>query len=555
MKNDIEIAQESKLEHIDIIARRAKIKKDYLYHFGNDKAKIDLKIMNELNGFKDGKLILVTAINPTKAGEGKSTTTVGLVDGLNAINKNTIGCLREPSLGPVFGLKGGATGGGYAQVVPMEDINLHFTGDMHAITTANNLISACLDNSIYQGNPLNINPEKVVWKRCIDMNDRCLRDITIGQKKKTNGVERQDGFLITVASEIMAILCLSKDLNDFIQKVSKCIVAYDMNDNPILVKDLEIEGALGVVMKDAIKPNLVQTLEHNPVLIHGGPFANIAHGCNSMIATKMALKLGDYVVTEAGFGADLGAEKFCDIKCRKAEIKPNAVVVVATVRALKSHGGQDNSKLKEENLEALELGMENLKKHLESIDEYNLPKVVAINKFVTDTQNEINFIKKWCEEIGVAVVLANGWASGSRGMTDLAAKVVELCEKDNDFKYLYEDSASIKDKISKIATKIYGADGVDYSEEALTALAKIEKLNVSDMSICMAKTPVSLSDNPKLIGRPKDFKIHVKDLKIANGAGFIICYTGNVLTMPGLPKIPAANNMGIDEKGNSYGLF
>jgi len=455
----------------------------------------------------------------------------------------------------VFGLKGGATGGGYAQVVPMEDINLHFTGDMHAITTANNLISAVLDNSIYQGNPLNIDPNRVVWKRCLDMNDRGLRDITIGQGKPTNGIERKDGFIITVASEVMAVLCLSNNLNEFIQQIGECIVAYTYDNQIVKVKDLEVQGAIGVIMKDAMNPNLVQTLEHTPFLIHGGPFANIAHGCNSIIATKMALKLADYVVTEAGFGADLGAEKFLDIKCRKAKIKPNAVVIVATCRALKLHAGVDAKNLVEENIEAIKQGICNLEKHIDSISKYQVPFIVALNKFATDTHEEILTVLNWCKERNIPCEVSNAWEQGSKGTIDLASKVIELCEKDNDFKYLYEDEETIEDKIAIISREIYGASGVEYTEEALKQLEEIKKLELTNLPICMAKTPLSLSDNAKLIGRPTDFNIHVKDLKLSLGAGFIVVYTGNVLTMPGLPKKPAAINMGVDEKGNTYGLF
>ena len=555
MKTDIQIAQENQLEEIDLIARKAKIAKEFLCHYGKYKAKVDLSIMSKVGYSKNGKLILVTAINPTKAGEGKSTTTVGLADGLNALNKAVIGCLREPSLGPVFGLKGGAAGGGHAQVVPMEDINLHFTGDMHAITTANNLISAVLDNSIYQGNPLNINPERVVWKRCLDMNDRTLRSITIGQDKKTNGVERKDGFIITVASEIMAILCLSDDLQDFVAKVKECVVAYTNDDKLVKVKDLEIEGALGVIMKDAINPNLVQTLEHTPMLIHGGPFANIAHGCNSAIATKLALKLADYVVTEAGFGADLGAEKFLDIKCRSAELTPNAIVLVTTCRAMKLHSGMDTEDLNNENVEAVLEGTCNLQKHVESIQKYKVPFIIAINRFTNDSIDEIRALKKWCLDHNYECEISNAWEQGSKGTVDLAEKVIELCEKENSFEYLYQLEDSVENKILTISREIYGASDVEYSDEALKQLEEIKELGYTNLPICMAKTPASLSDNAKLVGRPTDFNIHVKEMKLSLGAGFIVVYTGNVLTMPGLPKRPSALNMGVDEKGSTYGLF
>ena len=543
------------MEKIDVIAAKAHIDADYLEMYGNHKAKVNLKLMEDLAQKPDGKLILVTAITPTKAGEGKSTTTIGLVDGLSQINKNVMGCLREPSLGPVFGLKGGATGGGMAQVVPMEEINLHFTGDMHAITTTNNLISAVLDNNIYQGNPLNIDPSKVVWKRCLDMNDRTLRSITIAQEKKTNGVERKDGFVITVATEVMAILCLSKDLKDFEKKISEAIVAYTYDDQPVTVGDLNVAGALAVVMKEAIKPNLVQTLEKTPVLIHGGPFANIAHGCNSIIATRMALKLADYVVTEAGFGADLGAEKFMDIKCRKAEIKPNAVVVVATVRALKMHGGMDKNELTHENIPALLEGVKNLERHIQSIKEYGVPYVVAINKFAKDTPAEVKALFDWCNEHGHPVVESDAWASGGKGAVDLAQKVVELCEQPSHYKPLYDLDQSLESKIETIVTKIYGGKSVIYSEEAQQQLERFTAMGWDKLPVCMAKTPSSLSDDDKLIGRPENFDIHVKELRISKGAGFVVVLTGNIMTMPGLPKVPAALNMGVDESGESYGIF
>ena len=555
MKTDLQIAQENVMEKIDVIAAKAHIDADYLEMYGNHKAKVNLKLMEDLAQKPDGKLILVTAITPTKAGEGKSTTTISLVDGLSQINKNVMGCLREPSLGPVFGLKGGATGGGMAQVVPMEEINLHFTGDMHAITTTNNLISAVLDNSIYQGNPLNIDPSKVVWKRCLDMNDRTLRSITIAQEKKTNGVERKDGFVITVATEVMAILCLSKDLKDFEKKISEAIVAYTYDDQPVTVGDLNVAGALAVVMKEAIKPNLVQTLEKTPVLIHGGPFANIAHGCNSIIATRMALKLADYVVTEAGFGADLGAEKFMDIKCRKAEIKPNAVVVVATVRALKMHGGMDKNELTHENIPALLEGVKNLERHIQSIKEYGVPYVVAINKFAKDTPAEVKALFDWCNEHGHPVVESDAWASGGKGAVDLAQKVVELCEQPSHYKSLYDLDQSLESKIETIVTKIYGGKSVIYSEEAQQQLERFTAMGWDKLPVCMAKTPSSLSDDDKLIGRPENFDIHVKELRISKGAGFVVVLTGNIMTMPGLPKVPAALNMGVDESGESYGIF
>lgn len=555
MNTDLQIAQAAYLENIHMIAEKAGIAENYLELYGNDKAKVKDELMDAVSERPDGKLILVTAINPTKAGEGKSTTTIGLADGLASEGKNVMACLREPSLGPVFGLKGGATGGGYAQVVPMESINLHFTGDMHAITSANNLIAAVLDNSIYQGNPLNIDPEKVVWKRCMDMNDRTLRSITIAQEKKTNGVERKDGFVITVATEVMAILCLSKDIHDFEERISKCIVAYTYDGQPVTVKDIKAEGAATVLMKDAIKPNLVQTLEHTPVFIHGGPFANIAHGCNSVIATKTALKLADYVVTEAGFGADLGAEKFLDIKCRAAGLKPDAVVIVATVRALKMHGGVEAEDLGEENVDAMLKGAENLAKHIDSITKFGVPYVVAINKFAKDTPSEVDALLSWCEENNHPVALADGWAKGGAGMKELADLVVEACDKENSFHHLYDVNSSIEEKINTIATEIYGADGVEFSDEAKEKIALFEKFGWDHMPVCMAKTPNSLTDDAKIKGRPTGFTIHVRDLNVSAGAGFVVAYTGNIMTMPGLPKVPAAVNMGIDEQGETYGLF
>ncbi len=555
MNNDLTIAQAAKLEDIFTIADRAGIDRKYLEPYGNDKAKVSLKIHDEIGSRPDGKLVLVTAITPTKAGEGKSTTTIGLADGLSKIGKKAMACLREPSLGPVFGLKGGAAGGGYAQVVPMEEINLHFTGDMHAITTCNNLIAAVLDNSIYQGNELNIDPEQVVWKRCMDMNDRTLRDITIAQNKKTNGVERKDHFVITVASEVMAVLCLSENLKDFQNRISECIVAYTYDHKPVTVKDLKVDGAAAVVMKEAIKPNLVQTLEHTPVLIHGGPFANIAHGCNSIIATKTALKLADYVVTEAGFGADLGAEKFFDIKCRTAGLKPDAVVIVATVRALKMHGGVAQEDLEKENVEAMLAGASNLEKHIDSISQYHVPYIVAINKFAKDTPAEVEALLNWCREKGYPVEESDGWAKGGEGTKELASHVVKLCDEPNAFAPLYDVNDSIENKISLIAQKIYGADGAEFSPEAEEKIAFYKEQGWDHLPICMAKTQSSLSDNPDLKGRPTGFVIHVRDLSISKGAGFIVAYTGSILTMPGLPKDPAALHMGIDENGNSYGIF
>ena len=555
MNNDLKIAQAAVLEDIYTIADKAGIDRKYLIPYGNDKAKVSLKIADEIGDRPDGKLILVTAINPTKAGEGKSTTTIGLADGMNKIGKKVMACLREPSLGPVFGLKGGAAGGGYAQVVPMEAINLHFTGDMHAITTATNLIAAMLDNSIYQGNPLNIDPARVEWKRCLDMNDRTLRTITIAQEKATNGVERKDHFVITVATEIMAILCLSKDLDDFRERVARCIVAYTYDNKPVTVKDIEADGAAAVVMKDAIQPNLVQTLEHTPVFVHGGPFANIAHGCNSLIATRTALKLADYVVTEAGFGADLGAEKFLDIKCRLGGLTPNAVVIVATVRALKMHGGVDAEHLQKENVEAMLEGAKNLAKHVESIKEFGVPFLVAINKFSADTPKEVEALLSWCKENGYPAEESDGWANGGNGTIELAQHVCALCDEPTNYAPVYDVNDTIQNKILAISQKIYGAADVEYSE---TALEKI-KIFISNgwdrVPVCMAKTPLSLTDDPNIKGRPEHFTIHVQDLSISRGAGFIVAYTGSILTMPGLPKVPAAVHMGVDENGDSYGIF
>ena len=487
MNTDLKIAQDAKMEDIRKIAERAGIAESYLEMYGNDKAKVSPELYRSLKDKEDGKLILVTAINPTKAGEGKSTTTIGLADGLARAGKKVMACLREPSLGPVFGLKGGATGGGYAQVIPMESINLHFTGDMHAITSVNNLIAAILDNSIYQGNPLNIDPEKVVWKRCMDMNDRTLRSITIAQDKKTNGVERKDGFVITVATEVMAILCLSDDLKDFHERIGKCVVAYTYDDKPVTVKDIQADGAATVLMKEALKPNLVQTLEHTPVFIHGGPFANIAHGCNSVIATKTALKLSEYVVTEAGFGADLGAEKFLDIKCRAAGLHPNAVVIVATIRALKMHGGVEEN-LGEENVEALLKGAANLQRHVESIQKFGLPYVIAINKFATDTPAEVDALMNWCKEAGHPVALADGWANGGAGMKNLTNLVLDACDQANAFHPLYDVNLSIEEKINTIAKEIYGADGVEFSDLAKEKIEVFKKNHWDNLPICMAKT-------------------------------------------------------------------
>ena len=554
-KTDLEIAQECTLEHIRDVAAKIGVEESDLEYYGNYKAKVSLDLLNRNQDKADGKLILVTAINPTKAGEGKSTTTVGLGDALNRIGKKTMIALREPSLGPVFGLKGGAAGGGYAQVVPMEDINLHFTGDMHAITTANNLISACLDNHIHQGNELDIDIEHVTWKRCLDMNDRTLRNINIGQGAKANGVERKDGFNITVASEVMAVLCLATSLMDLKESLGRMLVAYNTKKEPIYVKDLGIEGALAMVLKDAIKPNMVQTLEHNPVLIHGGPFANIAHGCNSILATKTCLKLADYTVTEAGFGADLGAEKFLDIKCRFGGLKPNAVVIVATIRALKQHGNVAYEDLKEENVEAMLAGCENLAKHIDTVKQFGLPYIVAINEFASDTPKEVTALENWCKEHQHPMSLSQVWAKGGEGAIDLAQQLVALCDQENNYAPLYAVEDSIEDKIQAIAMKVYGADGVDFTEEAKAQIALYNTLGWNKMPICMAKTQMSLSDDAKVYGAPKGFRITVRELNPSLGAGFIVALTGKVLTMPGLPKHPAALDTDINEEGHIVGLF
>ncbi|MDY5770563.1 MAG: formate--tetrahydrofolate ligase [Anaerovoracaceae bacterium] len=555
-KTDIQIAQESVMKNITEIAENAGIDDKYIEQYGKYKAKIDYNLLKEKSNDPDGKLILVTAISPTPAGEGKTTTTVGLADALHRMGKKVFAALREPSLGPVFGVKGGAAGGGYAQVVPMEDINLHFTGDMHAIGIANNLIAACLDNHIQQGNSLGIDVKKITWKRVMDMNDRQLRNVVDGLGGRMQGVPREDGFEITVASEIMAILCLSKDIKDLKEKVAKVIVAYTYDDKPVTVSDLKIQGAVAAVLKDALKPNLVQTLEHTPAFIHGGPFANIAHGCNSIMATKMALKLADYVITEAGFAADLGAEKFVDIKCRKAGLHPSAAVVVATVRALKYHGGVTKADLNSENLEALEKGLPNLLQHVENVTKnYGLPCVVAINRFPTDTEAELQMIKEKCMELGVNVALSEVWAKGGEGGLELAEEVLRLVEGKNDFHFVYEDSLSIEDKINTIATKIYRADGVTYTANAKKQLATIEGLGFTDLPVCMAKTQFSFSDDPALLGAPRGFKITIKDVKVCAGAGFIVAKTGDIMTMPGLPKVPSAEKIDIDENGVISGLF
>lgn len=552
---DLEIAQACEMEPIEKVAAKIGIDGDALERYGKYKAKIGFDTLNSLKDREDGKLILVTAINPTKAGEGKSTTTVGLGDALNQLGYSTMIALREPSLGPVFGLKGGAAGGGYAQVVPMEDINLHFTGDMHAITTANNLLCAMIDNHMYQGNELNLDPEKITFKRCLDMNDRTLRRVDIGRGARVNGIEREDGFNITVASEIMAALCLADDLMDLKKRFGDMLVGYTKDDKPVYVRDLKAEGAMAMVMKDAILPNLVQTLEHNPVLIHGGPFANIAHGCNSVIATKAALKLADYVVTEAGFGADLGAEKFLDIKCRKADLHPNAVVIVATIRALKQHGGVAYEDLKTENVEAMLEGCANLAKHIDTIEQFGLPYIVAINQFESDTDAEIEALEKWCLEHGHPLSLSQVWAKGGAGALDLAEKVVKLTDQENNFAVLYDENDTIENKIAAIASKVYGADGVEFTEEAKEQIEDFKKQGWDKLPVCMAKTQMSLSDNPKVMGRPENFVITVRELRPSLGAGFIVALTGSILTMPGLPAHPSALDMDIDENNRITGLF
>lgn len=555
-KSDIQIAQETEALHIGEIAKIAGVDEKYLELYGNHKAKVDYNILSDKADAPDGKLILVTAISPTPAGEGKTTTTVGLADGLKKINKNVIVALREPSLGPVFGVKGGAAGGGYAQVVPMEDINLHFTGDMHAIGAANNLLAALLDNHIQQGNALNIDPRKITWKRCVDMNDRQLRFVIDGLGGKPNGSPREDGFDITVASEIMAILCMSKDIEDLKERVKKIIVGYTYEDKPVTAGELKAQGAIAALLKDALKPNLVQTLEHNPAFIHGGPFANIAHGCNSIMATRMALKLADYVVTEAGFGADLGAEKFIDIKCRAANIQPSAVVIVATVRALKHHGGVAKADLNNENLEALEKGLPNLLQHVENVTKvFKLPAVVAINAFPTDTSAELALVEKKCRELGVNVALSEVWAKGGEGGKALAEEVVKLCEQPNDFSYSYSLDMSIEEKLTAIATKIYHADGVAFTANAKKQLAQLEELGFGNIPICVAKTQYSFSDDAKLLGAPKGFILTVRNLKVSAGAGFIVALTGDIMTMPGLPKVPAAEKIDVDNTGKISGLF
>lgn len=556
MKNDIEIAQSAKMEPIINIAKKIGLGEDDIELYGKYKCKISLDAIKKLENNKDGKLVLVTAINPTPAGEGKSTVTVGLGQALNKIGKNTVIALREPSLGPVFGIKGGAAGGGYAQVVPMEDINLHFTGDMHAITSANNLLCAAIDNHIHQGNLLRIDSRRIVFKRVMDMNDRALRNIVVGMGGKINGFLREDGFMITVASEIMAILCMASDLEDLKERMGNILIAYNLDGEPVYAKELEVQGAMALLMKDAIKPNLVQTLENTPAIIHGGPFANIAHGCNSIIATKTALKMSDITITEAGFGADLGAEKFLDIKCRYGNLNPDCVVLVATIRALKHHGGVKKDELNISNVDALNKGMKNLEKQIENIKAYGVPVVVAINKFITDSDEEVKAIEDFCKNIGVEVSLTEVWEKGGEGGIDLANKVIKTMETEpSNFKMIYDSEESIKDKILKIVQTIYGGKGVNYTTQALKQIAEIEKFNLDKLPICMAKTQYSLSDNPSLLGRPENFDITVKEVRVSNGAGFIVVLTGDVMTMPGLPKVPAANRMDIKDNGEIVGLF
>ncbi|MEG0774313.1 formate--tetrahydrofolate ligase [Clostridium sp.] len=555
MKTDVQIAQEAKMLPITEVAKYLGIEEDELDLYGKYKAKVSLDVLERLQDKPDAKLVLVTAINPTPAGEGKTTTNVGLSMGLNKIGKKTITALREPSLGPCFGVKGGAAGGGYAQVVPMDDINLHFTGDFHAITSAHNLLAALLDNHIHQGNILNIDPKKIVWKRVLDMNDRALRNIIIGLGGKGDGFVRQSGFDITVASEIMAILCLATSLSDLKDRLARMVVAYNKEGKAVTAGDLQATGSMALLLKDAIKPNLVQTLENTPAFIHGGPFANIAHGCNSVMATKVALKLADYVVTEAGFGADLGAEKFFDIKCRFANLKPDAAVIVATVRALKMNGGVPKTELTFENLSALEVGIANLERHLENLEKFGVPAVVAINKFPTDTEAELNLLREKCSAKGVDVVLSEVFTKGGEGGIDLAKKVVEICEtKTSNYAPLYDVEGTIQEKIVKIATEIYRADGVEFTSEAKKQITSITALGLDKMPICMAKTQYSFSDNPNLLGAPTGFTITVKEVKVSAGAGFIVALTGDIMTMPGLPKVPAANGMDINEDGEIIGL-
>ncbi len=555
MLTDIEIAQQADIRPIGEIAAKLGINEDELEFYGKYKAKLTESLIDRMYDKPDGKLILVTAMNPTPAGEGKTTTSVGLGDALSLLGKKTVLALREPSLGPVFGIKGGAAGGGYAQVIPMEDINLHFTGDMHAITAANNLCCAMLDNHIQQGNSLGIDVRRILIKRCLDMNDRELRSIVAGLGGKMNGVPREDGFIITVASEVMAILCLANDIDDLKQRLGNILIAYTTDGKPVYASDIKAQGAMAALLKDAVKPNLVQTLEGTPALMHGGPFANIAHGCNSVRATKLALKLGDYCVTEAGFGSDLGAEKFFDIKCRKAGLKPSAAVIVATVRSLKYNGGVPKTELTKENLDALKKGIVNLGAHIENMHKFGIPTVVAINRFLTDSDAELEYIEKFCTEMGADFAMSEVFAKGGEGGMALAKKVIAAAEKPSDFRTIYPDKMGIKEKIETVAKNIYGADSVVYTTKAEKALADIEKLGVSDYPVCIAKTQYSLSDNPSLFGRPENFVITVRDVRLSNGAGFVVVYTGDIMTMPGLPKTPAAEKIDVDSNGRITGLF
>ena len=555
-KSDIEIAQETEMLHIREIAKIAGVDEKYLEQYGNYKAKVDYNILKDMADKPNGKLVLVTAINPTPAGEGKTTTTVGLADGMRKLGKNVMVALREPSLGPVFGVKGGAAGGGYAQVVPMEDINLHFTGDFHAIGAANNLLAAMLDNHIYQGNALGIDPRQITWRRCVDMNDRQLRFVVDGLGGKVNGTPREDGYDITVASEIMAVLCLASDITDLKNRLSRLVVGYTYAGKPVTAGDLNAQGAMAALLKDALKPNLVQTLEHTPAFVHGGPFANIAHGCNSVTATKIALKLGDYAITEAGFGADLGAEKFLDIKCRMAGLKPSCVVLVATARALKYNGGVPKAETGKENLEALEKGLPNLLQHVENITTvYKLPCVVAINRFPTDTEAELKLIEEKCKALGVNVALSEVWGKGGEGGIELAKEVIRLCEQPNDFTFSYELDCSIKEKIEAIAKKIYHADGVNFTANAEKQIKTLTELGYDHMPICMAKTQYSFSDDQTKLGAPRGFTITVRNVKVSAGAGFLVALTGEIMTMPGLPEVPAAERIDVDETGKITGLF
>lgn len=555
MLTDIEIAQQAKLRLIKDVASDIDINEDELEFYGKYKAKLSDELSERVSNNKDGKLVLVTAINPTPAGEGKTTTSAGLGQAMAKIGKKAIIALREPSLGPVFGIKGGAAGGGYSQVLPMEDINLHFTGDMHAITSANNLLCAMLDNHMQQGNVLGIDPRRILFKRCLDMNDRALRNVVIGLGGKVNGVPREDGFIITVASEVMAILCLANDISDLKKRLGNILVAYTYDGNPVFCKDIKADGAMTALLKDALKPNLVQTLEGTPAIMHGGPFANIAHGCNSVRATKLALKLGDYCITEAGFGSDLGAEKFLDIKCRYAGIAPSCIVIVATCRALKYNGGVPKTEVSETNLDALKKGIVNLGVHIDNMNKYGVPVVVAINRFYTDSEEELKYIEDYCHQRGAEFALSDVFCEGGNGGVDLAKKVVEACEKPSDFKLLYDNDLTIKEKMNRIATEIYGADKVNYTPQAEKALKDVVALGGDKLPVCVAKTQYSLSDNPALLGAPKGFDITVRDVRISNGAGFVVVYTGNIMTMPGLPKVPAANNIDVDENNVISGLF